>query len=136
STLPQGLETALVLSQDDERAQVLEALAPQLTGPLLQQALEAVLALPLVDYSLFKRHQARALVVMVPQLPPEQRASTLQRALETALAVGWDDGRGQVLADLAPQLPPEQRDSALRQALADTFSAYAYSLAGHMFSGG
>src|SRR5205085_2431206 len=89
-----------------EQAEVLVALAPRLSGPLLQQALEAALVMPAKTTF---GEKAQVLTALAPQLPSEQRAQVLQQALEAALLMSEKNvsgGRAGVLAALAPQLPP------------------------------
>jgi len=89
----------------------LTALAPQLTGLLLERALEAALTEP------YEEKRATDLTALAPQLTGKQREEVLERALEAALAMsnGWQ--RATVLAALAPQLTGKQREEVLERAL-------------------
>src|SRR6266496_5620503 len=102
-----GLEAALVIRDEQGRARVLAALAPQLTGEMLQRAMEA--ALVIRD----EQGRARVLTALAPQLTGEM----LQRALEVAFAMEDEEYRARVLTALAPQLAGEMLQRALEAAL-------------------
>src|SRR6266496_1985213 len=102
-----GLEAALVIRDEQGRARVLAALAPQLTGEMLQPAMEAALAIE------DEHERVEVLAALAPHLSEEM----FQCALEAALEI-WDkDERTRVLAALAPQLTEEMLQRTLKGAL-------------------
>jgi len=90
------------------RALALSALAPRLTGELLQQALSAALSM---DDSLGER------VLVLNALAPQLTGDLLRQALHVALAFDQEGERALALAALAPQLIDEQLQQGLGAAL-------------------
>jgi NB-ARC domain/TIR domain/APAF-1 helical domain len=108
--LQQALDAALTLKDIYRLAEALAALAPQLTGSLLRQALDAVLAV--------EEDQYGSLAEVLAALAPQLTNSLLQQALDAMLALKEDIYRRvKDLAALAPHLPLEQRRQVLKQAL-------------------
>ena len=91
---------------------VLAALAPELTGDLLQRGLDAARAIGDVG------SRTKALAALAPQLTGETREQALQQGLDAARAIGDVEA----LAALAPQLTGEAREQALQQGLAAALS--------------
>jgi hypothetical protein len=83
-----GLAAALALQEEEYRARALAALAPQLSGELLQVGLAAALAIQ-DEWS-----RARALAALAPQLSGE----LLQAGLAAALALQDEGSRARALA--------------------------------------
>ncbi len=106
-----GLEAALVIRDEQGRARVLAALAPQLTGEMLQPAMEA--ALVIRD----EQGRARVLAALAPQLTGEKQVEVLAHGLEATLKIRDEDKGVEVLAALAPQLTEEMLQRALEAAL-------------------
>jgi hypothetical protein len=128
------------------RVLALADLAPQLPGPLLEQALEAAWAIgnegdrarvlatlaPWLPAPLFKQalqaiqaisdkeSRVQVLADLVRQIP----APLLERALQAAQAIDDERCRARALADLAPQLPEGvQQANVLRSSILSTFWA-------------
>jgi hypothetical protein len=140
--LQQALEAAL--ASEESQIDVLSALAPQLTGALLQQALEAVLALwdpwditqalrfllprliePTRTHLLQQaleaapRHPLESVRATVLRfLAPELTGALLQQALEATLAFSKEDAKAEALSALAPQLTGTLLQQALEATLA------------------
>src|SRR6266496_706094 len=135
-----GLEAALVIRDEQGRARVLAALAPQLTGEMLQPAMEAALAIedehervevlaalaPHLSEEMFQCALEAALEIwdkdertrVIAALAPRLTGEMLQRVLEAAFAMEDEEYRARVLTALAPQLTGEMLQRALEAAFA------------------
>jgi hypothetical protein len=102
----QALEATQELS-DSTKAKALAEIAPKLPNPLLQQALDAALAIG------NERDRAKALAGLAPHLPE----TLLQEALAAARAIEDTDDRAKALAALAPNLPEPLQEAAWQEAL-------------------
>jgi hypothetical protein len=94
------------------RAEVLAALADNLSGELLTQGLASIQAI--------SDEPARAewLTALAPRLDDVQREQALAQELAAAQAIGDKLARAKVLAALAPHLSGAQREQAFAQGLA------------------
>jgi hypothetical protein len=111
------LETALRRATStgwyDYDAKALTHLAPCLSGPLLERALDHVSNPPHGD----RVDCARALAALAPYAPGDSRPAILSQALEFARQHPWNaDYDGTYLA-LIPQLEGEEREEAVTEAL-------------------
>ena len=104
----QGLAAARAIEDEEERAHVLVALAPQLTGENLREGLAA--AREIED----EEERAPVLVALAPQFTGEN----LREGLAAAREIEDEWYRAQVLVALAPQLTGEEREQVLREGLA------------------
>jgi len=111
----QALEQAfqhIAVADDRQQAQMLIAIAPYLTGTLLEKALQTALA---IDYGGLR---VEVLSILSSFLSGDLRTRALEQALQDALR---DDApellRAVWLTDLVPYLIGEQRTRALEQAL-------------------
>jgi len=106
--LREGLAAARAKKNEDYRAEVLVALAPQLTDENLREGLAMVRPIK------YESHRAGVLVALAPQLTGEN----LREGLAAARAIESEGARAKVLVALAPQLTGEEREQALREGLA------------------
>ena len=82
--LQAALAAAQAIKDEGARAEALTSLAPQLTGELKEQALEAALpARGIKD----ERYRAEVLTSLAPQLTGELKEQVLQAALAAAQAI-------------------------------------------------
>ncbi len=106
--LAQALAAAREIEGERSRAEVLAALAPQLTGRLLAEALAAVREIA------YESRRAEVLAALAPQLT----GRLLAEALAAAREIEGERSRAEVLAALAPQLTGAMREHILSEALA------------------
>src|SRR5260370_1141854 len=83
------------------------ALVPQLTGELLEHALQAALDMR------GEGAYVRVLLTLAPRLEGEQRSQTLTSVLVVALAMMDAQERAHLFTQLIPHLKGEQRNQAL-----------------------
>jgi hypothetical protein len=107
-----ALDAALAIEDERDHVNALSALAPQLTGKLLQQALDA--ALTIED----EWQRAKALSALAPQLTGEQKQHVINQAFDAALAIEYKEDRADALSAIAPQLTGKLLQQALDAALA------------------
>ena len=89
--LKEALAAATTISNEYIRSQALTALAPHLPPGLLNQALAGTATCS--DY-----RRAEMLAALAPHLPPHQQADALAQALDAAIAVTYEEYRGEALA--------------------------------------
>lgn len=106
-----SLATARLIANEGARAQVLSALALQLTGEAREQVLSEALAMARVIK--YEKFRAEVLLVLAPQLTGE----SLREALLVARAIENEGLRVEVLSAMTPQLIGEAREEVLREAL-------------------
>ena len=115
----EALEMARAIPDDEIQAQTLAGLAPHLSTPLqeiaLQEALEVARTIP-DDVWYLAQARAEALVALAPHLSAPLQEIALQEALEVARTIPVERYRAQVLAGLAPHLPAPLLQEALEMA--------------------
>jgi hypothetical protein len=107
--LSEGLTGALAIEEELLRAIRLKALAPHLTGELLNQGFAAMLAM--------KNEEWGTQVTVLEALAPQLTGELLNKGLAVALAIKREDSRASALAALAPQLKGDQLSQGLTAAL-------------------
>jgi hypothetical protein len=109
------LEDELIATQEMEeivlQAKKLIALAPYLSAPLLQEALEIART---IDY---EEHRVDALIKLAGHLPEKAKQKVLQEALEIARTIDYEEDRVDALIKLAEHLPEKAKQKVLQEAL-------------------
>lgn len=111
-----GLANARLISDSEQRLEVLSKLIPYLKQERQQVVKEVVKALPQVS----SIAQARVLTLLIPHVPEPETRDILQRAQSAVERVGNDNEKTEALVALLPYLSEGERNDVLEQALQNT----------------
>ncbi|MDD5266651.1 MAG: hypothetical protein PHO08_05930 [Methylococcales bacterium] len=108
-----AMAAVTAITDEGDLGEQLAALAPQLSGPLLAEALTTARAIS----DEHPHAKAKVLTALMGCFKGEEQKAILQEAQSEARNIGPDASRGEVLATLVPQLTGTEKASTLRDAL-------------------
>lgn len=109
--LPIAVDAGIRVSDELQRARLLQALPKNLPTELLSTAIDAATGIR------YPQQRARTLSALAKYLPAEQRTEVLHQALDAVQAIDIDEFRIDAICELLDLLPTELQAQVLRQNL-------------------